>query len=76
MVGHRRLPREGEVAALLEERGLVLDAQEQWDSTWQVEPWLEMAATSPENASRIVRMIGADSFTLTTWRARFVPPGA
>jgi SAM-dependent methyltransferase len=72
--GHQRLPREGEVAGLLASHGLTLDEEMRWDSTWQVEPWLAMSATPPLRAREARRMIGADSFTLTTWRARFNSP--
>jgi SAM-dependent methyltransferase len=69
--GHQRLPREGEVAGLLASHGLALDEEMGWDSTWQVEPWLAMSATPPLRAREVRRMIDADSFTLTAWRARF-----
>lgn len=72
--GHQRLPHEGEVAVLLASHGLALDAEMRWDSTWQVEPWLAMSATPPLRAREVRRMIGADSFTLTAWRARFNSP--
>ena len=71
--GHRSLPREGEVAKQLERRGLVMDAEMRWDSTWQVDPWLAMSGTPAAEAGRIRQLIGSDSFTLTAWRARFVP---
>jgi SAM-dependent methyltransferase len=71
---HRRLPREGEVAGLLASHGLALDEEMRWDSTWQVEPWLAMSATPPLRAREARRTIGADSFTLTAWRARFNSP--
>jgi ubiquinone/menaquinone biosynthesis C-methylase UbiE len=69
--GHRRLPREGEVADLLATHGLALEAQMRWGSTWQVEPWLAMSATPATQANEVRRMIGADSFSMTAWRARF-----
>jgi SAM-dependent methyltransferase len=69
---HRRLPRQGEVAALLEPRGLVMDAEMRWDSTWKADAWLAMSATPAAEASRIRQLIGGDSFTLTAWRGRFV----
>jgi SAM-dependent methyltransferase len=72
--GHQRLPREGEVAGLLASHGLALDEEMRWDSTWQVEPWLAMSATPPLRAREVRRMIDADSFTLTVWRARFSSP--
>jgi len=71
--GHRRLPREGEVAELLGSHGLVLDAEERWHSTWQVAAWLAISATPKPDAERVRELIGDDSFTLTAWRARFVP---
>ena len=70
--GHRRLPREGEVADILAPYGLVLEAEMRWDSTWQVDPWLAMAATPEADADEVRRLIGADSFSMTSWRARFV----
>jgi SAM-dependent methyltransferase len=70
--GHRRLPREGEVADLLAPHGLAREAEMRWDSTWQVEPWLAMSATPAAQADEVRRMIGADSFSMTAWRARFV----
>jgi SAM-dependent methyltransferase len=69
---HRRLPREGEVAAQLEPRGLAMDAEMRWDSTWGVDAWLAMSATPAAESDRIRQLIGSDSFTLTAWRARFV----
>jgi len=69
--GHRRLARKGEVAELLAAHGLVCHAEMRWDSTWQVEPWLAMSATPAEQANEVRRMIGAASFRMTAWRARF-----
>ena len=73
--GHRRLPREGEIAGLLSAHGLTLEAEMRWDSTWQVEPWLAISATPPAQADEVRRMIGADSFRMTAWRARFAAGG-
>jgi SAM-dependent methyltransferase len=70
--GHRRLPRAGEVAGMLAPHGLVLEAEMRWDSTWQVDPWLAMSATPAADADEVRRLIGADSFSMTSWRARFV----
>jgi hypothetical protein len=72
--GHRRLPREGEVADLLARHGLTRVAEMRWGSTWQVEPWLAMSATPIAQADEVRRMIGADSFSMTAWRARFNSP--
>jgi SAM-dependent methyltransferase len=69
--GHRRLPREGEVAGLLATAGLAPDGEMRWRSSWQVEPWLAMSATPAAQADEARRLIGADSFSLTAWRARF-----
>jgi SAM-dependent methyltransferase len=69
---HRSLPHEGEVAAKLKPRGLVMDAEMRWDSTWQVDAWLAMSATPAADADRIRQLIGSDSFALTAWRGRFV----
>jgi SAM-dependent methyltransferase len=69
--GHRRLPREGEVADLLASHGLAREAEMRWDSTWQVEPWLAMSATPAAQADEVRRMIGGHSFSMTAWRARF-----
>jgi ubiquinone/menaquinone biosynthesis C-methylase UbiE len=68
---HRRLLRPGEVEQLLAGHGLVLEQQHQWVSTWQLEPWMEMAGTAADDAERIRELVGADRFTLTAWRARF-----
>jgi SAM-dependent methyltransferase len=70
--GHGRLPAEGEVQRLLEPLGLVLDDERSWESTWELEPWIEMAAPPEAAADRIRRMVGADRFTVRAWSARFV----
>jgi ubiquinone/menaquinone biosynthesis C-methylase UbiE len=68
---HRRLPRPGEVEELLAGHGLELEQQQQWVSSWQLDPWIEMAGTEADAAERIRELVGADRFTLTAWRARF-----
>jgi ubiquinone/menaquinone biosynthesis C-methylase UbiE len=70
--GHRNLPRAGEVEQLLAGHGLAMDEQQTWTSSWQLDPWLEMADPSPEVDAEIRRLVGADSFTQTAWRARFL----
>ena len=69
---HRRLPRAGEIEQLLAMHGLVVDEQQRWTSTWKLDPWLEMADPPADAAAEIRRLVGADSFTQTAWRARFV----
>lgn len=69
--GHRRLPRRGEVAQLLAGHGLRLEEEREWASSWQLEPWLDMAETPPAARERIQEMIGADGFQSTAWMARF-----
>jgi SAM-dependent methyltransferase len=71
--GHRRLPRPGEVDALLSGFGLVLDREQRWTSSWLLEPWLEMAGTAPDAAARVRELVADDRFSMTAWRARFVP---
>jgi SAM-dependent methyltransferase len=70
--GHGRLPAEGEVQQALEPLGLRLDEEQSWESVWELEPWIEMAAPPEPAADRIRRLVGADRFTLRAWRARFV----
>ena len=72
--GHGRLPRDGEVAELLGKRGLTLEREQRWQSTWQLEPWLAMAETPAEAAAEIRRLVAADEFSLTAWRGRFAGP--
>jgi SAM-dependent methyltransferase len=73
--GHGRLPRDGEVTAVLAARGLALDDEERWESTWQLESWMAMAEPSAEMAAEIRRLVGAQSFSLTAWRGRFRASG-
>jgi ubiquinone/menaquinone biosynthesis C-methylase UbiE len=68
---HRRLPRPGEVEELLAGHGLELEQQQQWVSSWQLDPWIEMAGTEADATERIRELVGDDRFTLTAWRARF-----
>jgi ubiquinone/menaquinone biosynthesis C-methylase UbiE len=70
--GHRRLPRAGEVEQLLAVHGLAADEQQSWTSTWQLQPWVEMADPPADARRRIQDLVGADSFEQTAWRARFV----
>jgi hypothetical protein len=60
------------VQRLLEPLGLVLDDERSWESTWELEPWIEMAAPPEAAADRIRKMVGADRFTVRAWSARFV----
>jgi SAM-dependent methyltransferase len=69
--GHGRLPRDGEVAAVLAAHGLAPDAEQRWQSTWQLEPWMAMAEPSAEVVEKVRRLVGAESFSLTAWRGRF-----
>jgi hypothetical protein len=59
------------VEELLAGHGLELDQEQLWVSRWQLDPWIEMAATAADAADRIRELVGADRFTLTAWRARF-----
>jgi ubiquinone/menaquinone biosynthesis C-methylase UbiE len=68
---HRRLPRRGEVAAVLAGCGMRLEEEREWLSTWELEPWLEMAGTHETTRARIRELVGAPSFTATAWMARF-----
>ncbi len=69
--GHRKLPRRGEVAELLAGHGLRLEEEREWRSTWQLEPWLEMAETPHAARDHIHELVGADAFEATVWMARF-----
>ncbi len=73
--GHGRLPRDGEVTEALSARGLALDAEQRWQSTWVLESWIAMAEPSEELAGEIRRLVAAESFSLTAWRGRFQAPG-
>jgi SAM-dependent methyltransferase len=68
---HGRLPAPGEVEATLAELGLDEDESERWQSGWGLDKWIEMAAPAPEAVAEIHRLVGGDSFSLATWRARF-----
>lgn len=68
---HRRLPRRGEVATVLARDGLRLEEEREWRSTWDLEQWLEMAATPEQARDRIRQLVGGPSFELTAWMARF-----
>jgi SAM-dependent methyltransferase len=70
-LGHGRLPRDGEVAELLAGRGLGMEREQRWRSSWQLERWIAMAEPGDEAAAEIRRLVGADEFSLTAWRARF-----
>ena len=69
--GHGRLPRDGEVAELLAGRGLAMEREQRWRSSWQLERWIAMAEPGDEAAAEIRRLVGAEEFSLTAWRARF-----
>ena len=68
---HRRLPEAGEVERLLAGHGLRAEQAQTWQSTWQLDPWLEMAAPPADAVARIRRLVGAESFMQTAWRCRF-----
>ena len=70
---HQRLPRRGEVHRALAGHGLRLDSETEWDSTWEVAPWAELAGCDTSTIARITALIGAPTFTVRAWRARFVP---
>jgi hypothetical protein len=69
--GHRRLPRRGEVEGVLARHGLAVEEQREWQSAWELEPWLEMAATPDDARARIRQLVGAPRFEATAWMARF-----
>lgn len=68
---HGRIPGEGEVADVLAPLGFVLAEEVERPSTWQVGAWNEVAGLDRETSEQVRRLIGADSFTLRMWRARF-----
>jgi hypothetical protein len=68
---HRRLPRPGEVPELLAEHGFGEDESQTWTASWALDDWLEMAEPPYEAAAEIRRLVAADRFELTAWRARF-----
>jgi SAM-dependent methyltransferase len=69
--GHGRLPAEGEVAEVLAPFGIVPAEQVERPSSWETAAWNDIAGLDPETAEHIHGLIGADSFTLRMWRARF-----
>ncbi len=69
--GHRRLPRRGEVAAVLARDGLRVEEEREWRSSWDLKQWLDMAATPDEARDRIRELVDGSSFELTAWMARF-----
>ena len=69
---HRRLPFEGEPWSWLAGRGLEVDEEREWESTWRVARWVELAGCDAATAGRIEALIGAPTFTIRSWRARYV----
>jgi SAM-dependent methyltransferase len=72
---HGRLPGDGEVAEVLAPFGIALSEQVEQPSSWEVRAWNEIAELDDETAARVRELIGADSFTLRLWRARFERAG-
>jgi SAM-dependent methyltransferase len=69
--GHGRLPGDGEVAGVLAPFGIVLAEEVERPSTWQTSAWNDVAGLDNATAEHVHELIGADSFTLRLWRARF-----
>ena len=69
---HRRLPRDGDAWSWLARRGVAIDEEREWESTWQVARWVELAGCDAATAARIEELIGAPTFTIRSWRARYV----
>jgi SAM-dependent methyltransferase len=69
--GHRRLPRRGEVAETLGRHGLTVEEEREWRSSWELEPWMEMADPPADARARIRDLVGAPRFDATVWMARF-----
>ncbi len=69
--GHGSLPRWGATAERLAGLGIALEEERDWEATWSSDRWITMADPAPEAAARLRELIGADTFTLTAWQARF-----
>ena len=51
--------------------GFVLAEEVERPSTWQTGAWNDVAGLDNATAEHVHELIGADSFTLRLWRARF-----
>jgi SAM-dependent methyltransferase len=71
---HGRLITAGEPRVPLLGAGLDLDAEEVWQRVFDVDPWLELAGCAGPAAEHARALIGAPSFELRVWRARFRRP--
>jgi SAM-dependent methyltransferase len=69
--GHGRLPGEGEVAKVLAPLGLELAEEVERPSVWETKAWNDVAGLDDQTAEHVHELIGADSFALRVWRARF-----
>ena len=72
---HGRLVAVGEPRGPLLDAGLHLDAEETWLRRMDVDPWLEVAGCAGTAAAEVRALIGAPSFEVRVWRARFSRPG-
>jgi SAM-dependent methyltransferase len=68
---HGRLITAGEPRVPLLGAGLDLDAEEVWLRVYEVDPWLEVAGCAGSAAERVRELIGAPTFEMRLWRARF-----
>jgi len=71
---HGRLITAGEPRVPLLGAGLDLDAEEMWLRLFEVDPWLEVAGCGGSAAEHVRELIGAPTFELRVWRARFRRP--
>jgi len=71
---HGRLITAGEPRVPLLGAGLDLDAEEMWLRVFDVDPWLEVAGCGGSAAEHVRALIGAPTFELRVWRARFRRP--
>jgi SAM-dependent methyltransferase len=71
---HRRLLAEDEAGAELRRHGLLGDEELEWPSTWDVDAWTELAGCDAATAARVREMVGAPTFKVRAWRARYVRP--
>jgi SAM-dependent methyltransferase len=68
---HGRLITAGEPRVPLLGAGLDLDAEEVWLRVYEVDPWLEVAGCAGSAAEHVRSLIGAPTFEVRVWRARF-----
>ena len=73
---HRRLLAEGEADDELARGGLAVDEEREWPSTWEVDAWTELAGCDAATAARVRELIGAPTFTVRAWLARYVRPSS